>query len=454
MATESATTAAALPDDVLAGILRRLPLRSLAVSRCVCKSWRAAMDEHQLLLPRSVRGLFINYGNHCYLRRSHFFARPAVAVDDGPMIDGKFSFIDPDKLSVVEFVDHCNGLILFFRPLDQAMYVCNPATQRWARLPPHPAGTLRRGRRRPPCSGEDPCVSRRRAFLVFDPAVSPHYTVMLAPDELTRDEAKGNHMEWPPSPWMWHEFSSRSGRWEEKVFVREGEAAGTVQGLLFDSFGYAFNPKWRYAAYWQGELYVDCVANMLSLLNNKYQVIKTPIDLEERNKDVRSYLGRSENGVYFAAIDGMDTLWVWILGEYGDEMEWVPKHQVNLNARSWWLHEQRYDKLKYDEPWILDKYNKEKYRKVSAQRKVCWDSDEDDIIDASDDKEEEIYSGSVKILGFHPFKEVIFLCNKDSAVACHMNSSKVQYLGLTGLEGLYDSDERESFVYTPCLIGD
>ncbi|KAF8765883.1 hypothetical protein HU200_008071 [Digitaria exilis] len=302
------------------------------------------MDEHQLLLPRSVRGLFINYGNHCYHRRSHFFARPAVAVDDGPTIDGKFSFIDPDKLSVVEFVDHCNGLILFFRPLDQAMYVCNPATQRWARLPPHPAGTL-----------------RRRALLVFDPAVSPHYTVMLAPDELTRDEAKGNHMEWPPSPWMWHEFSSRSGRWEEKVFVREGEAAGTVQGLLFDSFGYAFNPKWRYAAYWQGELYVDWRGEYVSRLSllNKYQVIKTPIDLEERNKDVRSYLGRSENGVYFAAIDG-----------------------------------------------------------------------------------------------FHPFKEVIFLCNKDSAVACHMNSSKVQYLGLIGLEGLYDSDERESFVYTPCLIGD
>jgi hypothetical protein len=40
-------------------------------------------------------------------------------------------------------------------------------------------------------------------------------------------------MEWPPSEWAtWHEFSSSTRRWEEKVFVREGEAAGTAGELL------------------------------------------------------------------------------------------------------------------------------------------------------------------------------------------------------------------------------
>lgn len=90
----------------------------------------------------------------------------------------------------------------------------------------------------------------------------------------------------------------------------------------------------------------------LSLENNKYQVIKTPIDLEERNKNVRSFLGRSENGVYFAAIDDVDTLWVWILlGEYGDEMEWVPKHQVSLNTMnpgSWITVTKRSNKYRYN----------------------------------------------------------------------------------------------------------
>lgn len=46
----------ALPDDVITDILVLLPPRSLAASRCVYKSWRAIVDDHQLLLPppRSV----------------------------------------------------------------------------------------------------------------------------------------------------------------------------------------------------------------------------------------------------------------------------------------------------------------------------------------------------------------------------------------------------------------
>lgn len=35
--------------DVLVDILRHLPPRSLAASRCVCTSWRAIVDHHRLL---------------------------------------------------------------------------------------------------------------------------------------------------------------------------------------------------------------------------------------------------------------------------------------------------------------------------------------------------------------------------------------------------------------------
>nr|CAB3492188.1 unnamed protein product [Digitaria exilis] len=49
-----------------------------------------------------------------------------------------------------------------------------------------PSGEPSRARWRwaclPPCSGE-PRWTRSRAFLVFDPAVSPHYKVLLPPDE-------------------------------------------------------------------------------------------------------------------------------------------------------------------------------------------------------------------------------------------------------------------------------
>ena len=93
--TMEAEAAMALPNDLLADVLGRLPARSLAASRRVCKAWRDLVDERRLLLrlrrllPHSLRGLFINY-QHC--DRPHFFARPAPAAG-GPRIDGEFGFI-------------------------------------------------------------------------------------------------------------------------------------------------------------------------------------------------------------------------------------------------------------------------------------------------------------------------------------------------------------------------
>lgn len=53
-----------LPDDALAGVLRRLAPRDLAASRCVCRAWRRVVDDRRLLradlLPRSLGGIFLN----------------------------------------------------------------------------------------------------------------------------------------------------------------------------------------------------------------------------------------------------------------------------------------------------------------------------------------------------------------------------------------------------------
>ena len=123
-------TATALPNDLLVDVLGRLPARSLAASRRVCKAWRDLVDEWWLLLrlrcllPHSLRGLFINYQNY---KRPHFFARlaPAGAGDGGPPIDSRFDYIArarEERNSCYEVMDHCNGLVLYWDSDEEVLY--------------------------------------------------------------------------------------------------------------------------------------------------------------------------------------------------------------------------------------------------------------------------------------------------------------------------------------------
>jgi hypothetical protein len=162
------------------------------------------------------------------------------------------------------------------------------------------------------------------------------------------------------------------------------------------------------------------------LLDDKYRVIESPIQFADREDGVQSFLGRSEKGVYIAAIAtvGLGKLRVWTLVESGDQTEWVPKDQINLkiNTHTWWVKKKKLDKMKY---WILDLDNNGmKNQEVSLEQNICWNSDDDNIIDDSDDEEEGFEY--IKFLGFHPYKEVIFLCAyRCYAVAFQLNCPKV-----------------------------
>jgi hypothetical protein len=135
-----ATQVAALPDDALADVFRGLPLRSLAVVRCVCKAWRDVVDARALLLPhlhllpRTVRGVFINYLDH---NHPHHFVRPCSSSTI-PRVDGTLSFLPAnDGRRWVSVLDHCNGLLLCGESETEVneLCVCNPATCRWTVLP-------------------------------------------------------------------------------------------------------------------------------------------------------------------------------------------------------------------------------------------------------------------------------------------------------------------------------
>jgi len=222
-----------LPEDVLANMLRHLAPRFLATSRCVCKPWCKIIDTRRLvradLLPLSLAGIFINFPD---LVLSEFFSRSST----GPTISDCL----PPRDIFSTFSDHCNGLLL----LDD--YVVNPATYQWVQLPPFPSPHL--------------CTENffHKEHLVFDPAVSPHYEVFLIPFACARSgriklNPATEELEWPLSPCILHVFSSRTKKWEERSFVREGEAAGNVADMRLD---HPYVPDT--SVYWRGVLYVYC----------------------------------------------------------------------------------------------------------------------------------------------------------------------------------------------------
>jgi hypothetical protein len=218
---EHGDLAARLPEDLLTDVIRRLAAtpRWLAVSRCVCKAWRAIIDGESLLNTR--------------LR---FLASAVEVLPDGACQWEGDHFI----------YGHCNGLILL------RDYVVNLATQRWDPLP-------RRPRKNPKgMVGHLRC----NEHLVFDHTVSSHYQVFripsLHPLRIFEDKFDSfkEASEWPPFQFALHVFSSRTHRWEERSFIRQGDAAGTVASMRE-------HPTRRLSVYYRGSLYVHCQNNFL-----------------------------------------------------------------------------------------------------------------------------------------------------------------------------------------------
>ncbi|XP_062225007.1 uncharacterized protein LOC133923759 [Phragmites australis] len=526
----------ALPDDALAHVLRGLPARSLATARCVCKAWRAIVDARALLLPHflphSVHGIFVNYIDH---GRPHFFARPSSASSMSRGIDGMLGFMHNDHVrDWWSVMDHCNGLLVCDMELESELCVCNPATRRWTGLPRH-AGRSR---------------DYAGAYLVFDPAESPHYEVFLIPvvpeepspsdrrkvDEERRARLRQQEidapffldwffslprgaiiadgtgeevqqavesspsvnkdhepdhdpfrlMEWPPSPWRLSVFSSRSGRWEDRAFVREGEPAGTVKDMRLDPLEPTWRgPRRRYAVYQRGVLYVHCRGSFItrfSLSNDKYVVIKIPADI----KDAKPYLGGSQNQVYFGIFDGHQ-LRVWILNESCGHIEWLLKYEADLGLYAHYVASLPYNNgRQLDGSWMVEgntdvsdidddveaqsngsierDSDKDKIYvsgigdnvETQSDESIEWDSDNDDFF-AVEAGSEQYCRGQFHILGFHPYKEVVFLVEWFGVAAYHLNTSKIQYLGNSRPKCYYRNHTNgisESFLYTPCMIGD
>ncbi|TVU21116.1 hypothetical protein EJB05_30733, partial [Eragrostis curvula] len=216
-----------------------------------------------------------------------------------------------------------------------------------------------------------------------------------------------------PSVCETHVFSSRTGRWEEKHFAREGgEPAGTEESWVSEK---------RYSVYSRGALYVHSQNDFfcrVSLASNTYRVIKPP---------VQQITGRPDSSTEQQS-------WACLGNKRGDDEAWI-------------LEDKNYNNADFGEYYDTDDEEEGDY---------YYDQQP---YDDEDDEEPDELGGYICFLGFHPFEEVVFFnCNAlRRGVAYDLNTSKVRDLGNMlpkSSEGQHTAYIRSSFPYTPCWMED
>ena len=201
---------------------------------------------------------------------------------------------------------------------------------------------------------------------------------------------------------------------------------------------------------------------------DKYSMIRPP-----RTNGVDPYLGSSEKGVYFASYF-KGHIRIFILNESCDQMQWMFKHDCDLTPVKAFVEQ-------FQGPWILQDINYDLFysslgeidKGEVVKEASDWISDNDDFDDNTDvGKTSQARDVHIHILGFHPYKEILFLCSMRSnesnvtGFAYHLNSFKVDGLGsmyptfynhcseaFRDFEPFLDCEnwhDTHSFPYTPC----
>nr|AAO72400.1 hypothetical protein [Oryza sativa Japonica Group]ABF98174.1 hypothetical protein LOC_Os03g47360 [Oryza sativa Japonica Group] len=165
--------------------------------------------------------------------------------------------------------------------------------------------------------------------------------------------------------------------------------------------------------------------SLISLSDNKYQVIKLPMNTEmtwelKHDNDL-SFLLRCQE--ICTQNDGPWTL------QYHNYFGYPRQNDMDNYYEAYKKHIVRKYHYEYESVWYKNHCEDIKKYVVVRVNNFEWDSDNDDILDTANPNEGECH-GYLSILGFHPYKEVIFLNQKrERGLAYHFNSSKVQNLG-------------------------
>ncbi|CAN6351815.1 unnamed protein product [Urochloa humidicola] len=302
---------ALLTDDLLVGILARVPYRSLRRCLCVCQRWHALIShpDHRARLPQTLAGVFLPMPWDPDDDGSHGYSFCNVSGAGPSSIDASFSFLPDSERESLSLVDCCNGLVLCrsYRFADNNEFhylVLNPATQKWVAVP----------------------VTRRwsnkmqTVRLGFDPAMSLHFYVFEfqsdfddggSDDDYDDDDGDGHVLGVKI-------YSSATGAWIDK------QSGWDMEILLQMDFKSVFL---------DGVLYViatQCVIGAVDVKGETWRIIEFPRSEGSPFYDTAAgFLDLSQGRLHLANDDDMvgDKLAIWVL-EDKDSEEWTLKHTV------------------------------------------------------------------------------------------------------------------------------
>nr|TKW39757.1 hypothetical protein SEVIR_1G200600v2 [Setaria viridis] len=148
---------AAIPQDLLLSeVLPRLPAKHLARFKCVCRSWRAAVESDPAFVRRHLELSRAAPPYILVIPREEFYNDDGDDDDDDDgAMSGEISFhrlilgeapgtadvelvFDkawPEGIAHGVLPTHCDGLVAVATAADQ-IFVCNPATREFVALPP------------------------------------------------------------------------------------------------------------------------------------------------------------------------------------------------------------------------------------------------------------------------------------------------------------------------------
>ncbi|KAJ1288075.1 hypothetical protein BS78_02G061400 [Paspalum vaginatum] len=322
---------AGLPDDLLLDILSRLPVKDLYRSKCLSRDWNFLIVCHRDKLPQTLLGFFC--GEDPKIRDNYIEYYPDdeedsdeddYAEDDDVWcrqhpefgafvnltkyvvhVDHSFSFLRnvPHDIYNIRLLRSCNGYI-----------VCNPATEQWVAVPSD-------------WTPADPHDKVSHAYLVYDPAVSHHFHIVMFWDEdkgyrglLTVHAYSSDSGVWSHSETDWSEEEKKGQleRWRRQIRRKPGlsEPSAIVNGALFLLLGQ------------HRVLEVD-------VQGRTRRIILAPFRMGDGGGHCSvHFIGQSQGHLYcirHASDAHGDGLSIWVLEDY-DTQEWVLKHSVS------WAH--------------------------------------------------------------------------------------------------------------------